>query len=84
MLPFIFFARFVEIGIHEFARHIDQSLNDTANRRAIDVNVEDTHENRHTRNLRRLQPRASIHIISNQIPPGGSTWAISDISPIGW
>ena len=46
MLALILVAGFVEVGIEEFARDIDNPFDRTADRRAVDVHIEHAHENR--------------------------------------
>lgn len=47
MLPLIIFARLVEIGVDELPRYINDRFDGSGNRRAIDVDIEHAHEDRH-------------------------------------
>src|SRR3546814_3309261 len=49
MLSLIVFARLIQISVQELASDINDRLDGSTNRGAIDVNVEHTHKNRNAR-----------------------------------
>ena len=61
MLAFIVFTCLVEVRIHEFARNIDNLPDRSAHRRAIDMDVEHTHENRYATHQFVAEPVWSRH-----------------------
>src|SRR3546814_2856814 len=56
MLSLIVFARLIQISVQELASDINDRLDGSTNRGAIDVNVEHTHKNRNARHLFVAQP----------------------------
>src|SRR3989344_1696039 len=52
MLAFILLARLVEVGVEEFSRDIDDLAQRPRDRRAIDMDVEDAHEDRDAQHRR--------------------------------
>src|SRR5690606_27005602 len=56
MLALILLARLVEVGVDEFARDIDELAQRARNGGAVDVDVEDAHEDRHAQHRRGAEP----------------------------
>src|SRR3546814_8789261 len=56
MLSLIVLARLIQISVQELASDINDRLDGSTNRGAIDVNVEHTHKNRNARHLFVAQP----------------------------
>src|SRR3546814_18103773 len=56
MLALIFLARLVEIGVDEFSGDIDELAQNARDGGAVDVDVEDAHEDRHAQHRRGTEP----------------------------
>src|SRR3546814_10183921 len=56
MLTLIFLARLVEIGVDEFSGDIDELAQNARDGGAVDVDVEDAHEDRHAQHRRGAEP----------------------------
>ncbi|CDO38991.1 hypothetical protein SPHV1_960005 [Novosphingobium sp. KN65.2] len=66
MLTFVFLARLVEIGVHEFSGDIDHPANGAADRCTIDVDVEHAHENGNARNRLRIHRPGAAAVLHGQ------------------
>ena len=67
MLPLVLFARLVEIGVEELARNVDHPTHRTADRRAVDVDIEHAHENRNPGHRCGIELRPAAAVIDRKL-----------------